>query len=325
MNLPEILAKWNNEKGIYQLFGQEASRILSDCISTAGIKFRISYRIKDNISIAKKLIKKGISLDKYNEMNDRIGLRVVCHYPEHLETVTKLINDNFDIVKQEDKSSLLKINEIGYKSLHYDCRLKDCYDVKINKIIGEIQVRTMCEDVWAELQHNLGYKPLSKIPDNTARLTYCLGGLLEVADQTINNIYKTANETIAVEPLTIANFLENHFINFYPARYDHELSFDTLENLLIPFKQESFKDFSTKIENHISNNNEKIKNLLLSRAAQIELYPFVSQPEFLLITYMMDKYQFDLCNYWPDIYSRESLDKVSTWWGTSLTTILESE
>jgi putative GTP pyrophosphokinase len=55
-----------------------------------------------------------------------------------------------EYLHREDKAS-------GYASIHYACRLRGSAIPKPPRF--ELQVRTLAEDVWGEIEHVLGYKP----------------------------------------------------------------------------------------------------------------------------------------------------------------------
>ena len=46
----------------------------------------------------------------------------------------------------------------------------------------EIQIRTVMQHAWAEIEHDLGYKSKEDIPDKYRRQFSILAGLIELAD-----------------------------------------------------------------------------------------------------------------------------------------------
>jgi ppGpp synthetase/RelA/SpoT-type nucleotidyltranferase len=318
MNLGEILEKWEKDKPMYKAYESKAFQVLDYELKQSGVVARISSRVKDNVSLAKKLIKKGVSNKSYNEINDRVGIRVVCKFRTDLSTVSEIIRRCFEVIKEEDKASLLMINEIGYKSFHFDCivpKSSGSAGELYEEIIGEIQVRTMCEDVWSELAHDIAYKPLSGLPDDIARQIFCIGGLLEVADDSIDRIYLSAADNIIVEPWTVSNLLESLYITLFPGVYDKELSAQLLADLLKTFKDWNFERFEQTLSAYTTKNKDKIIRVLKERKKKLPLFPFVTQPEFLLIIYMMDNCPHELSKNWSSIYPDEDLEVVSIWWG----------
>jgi len=87
----------------------------------------------------------------------------------------------------------LEVDKFGYKSLHYiislDSKrnsLKEYFDLKDFK--AEIQIRTILQHSWAEIQHDLGYKSEISLPDEIKRNFFRLAALLETADKEFERI-----------------------------------------------------------------------------------------------------------------------------------------
>jgi ppGpp synthetase/RelA/SpoT-type nucleotidyltranferase len=116
MDLRDILEDWENKKEIYEQLTTYIEKTLRDLLVKHGIQARIVSRTKDEVSIAKKLYRDGVTFQNYSAMRDK---------SEDMERVAKSIREEFRILKEEDKSSLLKLNEIGYRSLHFDIKLRE--------------------------------------------------------------------------------------------------------------------------------------------------------------------------------------------------------
>src|SRR5262249_19774054 len=50
-------------------------------------------------------------------------------------------------------------------------------------LVAEIQVRTVLQHAWAEIQHDIQYKSVTTIPVAIRRRFMALAGLLEIADR----------------------------------------------------------------------------------------------------------------------------------------------
>ena len=167
MSLQSVMELWRSEKPRYETLRQVAEEMLESSLESEGIFARIMSRVKDDISLAKKLIRKGSTTEVYGQISDRVGLRIVCKFAEDIKPIDTIIRRIFNVRKYEDKRTFLKVNEIGYKSVHYDVDLgttdlREEYE-SVRALGVEIQVRTLCEDVWAEIHHDLGYKPLNAL------------------------------------------------------------------------------------------------------------------------------------------------------------------
>lgn len=60
----------------------------------------------------------------------------------------------------------------------------------LKNLFFEVQVRTILQHDWAEIEHDKNYKFSGKLPDEIARRFMLLAGSLEIADREFNNISK---------------------------------------------------------------------------------------------------------------------------------------
>ena len=76
-------------------------------------------------------------------MTDFAGLRIVCYLLSEAEIVSGMVQDNFEVLKREDKTN-------GYKSIHLDATLKQDRTLlpEYEQFVGlkfEIQVATIIQ------------------------------------------------------------------------------------------------------------------------------------------------------------------------------------
>ena len=68
-----------------------------------------------------------MSREKYSQpqdMTDFAGLRVICYLTKDKKNVAGFLEDNFKVIKKEDKSLDLSSNRLGYNAIHLDAMLK---------------------------------------------------------------------------------------------------------------------------------------------------------------------------------------------------------
>lgn len=317
MSLEEIVEDWEHKKKHYEEFTRYIKKKLEEIAQNQGILAKIISRTKDGASIAKKLYKKGITYQNYLGMTDKAGVRVILRFKEDVEIIADCIREEFVVLKEEDKSSLLKLNESGYKSLHFDIQLKK--EKTPNKIfrdlkelIGEIQVRTLCEDVWAVY---IGYKSLAKLPDDIARQIYRLGEHFKIADSCISDIHNKILESSTLDECSALKILEPLFIKLVRKEYDRELSYKTLDVLLHVLDISTPREFEKIMRDFVDKNCNKIKDILNERKASINYFPYLTQPELFLIFYLIESNPFMLKEEWEKGFPLRDLIKLSIWWG----------
>lgn len=97
-------------------------------------------------------------------LTDMMGIRIICAFMEDLQEVERQVKENFTVKEVEYKGSGDNFKEFGYESIHILISIpKDCLPknlkVEIPKdIVCEIQIRTILQDAWAEVEHELIYK-----------------------------------------------------------------------------------------------------------------------------------------------------------------------
>jgi putative GTP pyrophosphokinase len=78
-----------------------------------------------------------------------------------VDKAEKIIKENFDIVEIERKGAGYSFKEFGYKTTHLLVNIPHNILVKREACgcgIAEIQIRTILQDAWAEVEHELVYK-----------------------------------------------------------------------------------------------------------------------------------------------------------------------
>ena len=127
-------------------------------------------RIKSFSSYYKKLIRQkseeAAVSDSLVCLTDMIGIRVICTFLEDISVILEQLKEIFDIREIERKGADLNFKEFGYESIHVLIAIpEDCIPADIddnlplpNDLVCEIQIRTILQDAWAEVEHELIYK-----------------------------------------------------------------------------------------------------------------------------------------------------------------------
>jgi putative GTP pyrophosphokinase len=136
----------------------------------------------------------GFGKNLLKQITDLAGVRIITYLPSTVEEVNRLISDEFEIVELSDKGKVLIEEErFGYQSVHYLVRLRPerarlAEYERFTKSIAEIQVRTILQHAWAEIEHNIQYKSSAAIPLEIRRRFMAVAGVLEIADREFQTI-----------------------------------------------------------------------------------------------------------------------------------------
>lgn len=120
-------------------------------------------RVKSYASYYSKLLKfppKAGSPD-LPVLTDILGARIICAFLQDLKEVENVLTKNFKIIEVERKGSGRTFMEFGYESIHFLLEIPEEFKVGLvlpEGLIFEIQLRTILQDAWAEVEHEIIYK-----------------------------------------------------------------------------------------------------------------------------------------------------------------------
>ncbi|RYE90809.1 MAG: GTP pyrophosphokinase family protein [Myxococcales bacterium] len=181
--LDEFLARQSS----FEAMARSLHDHVQEALERAGMRvLGVSHRVKSASSLARKLARPDRTYRRLDDLTDLVGLRVITYFEDSIEQVAQLIERSFrvDMDRSVDKRLLEDPARFGYRSLHYICHppplliaIEPTWDWPF-----EIQVRTVLQHAWAEIEHDLGYKSPESIPMPVRRRFSRLAGLLEIAD-----------------------------------------------------------------------------------------------------------------------------------------------
>ena len=175
-----------------------ASALSSSLDKTTAIVHAIPWRVKSRDSAARKLLAKAKPENEYGALHDLLGMRVICLFENDLEQVGRVIESLLDVNAKEssDKRDRYEMNQFGYRSRHYVGQLSAQrislpeYQ-KYSGMTVEIQVRSILQHAWAEVEHDLGYKPSRPLADKLRRRFSQLAAVMELADEQFSDLRAT--------------------------------------------------------------------------------------------------------------------------------------
>jgi ppGpp synthetase/RelA/SpoT-type nucleotidyltranferase len=189
---------------LYEAFASVVQGILAQALRQDGIKVAsIEGRAKAIDSLGEKAAQPSESdperpkyPDPLRQITDLAGARVITFFLDTLEDVDRAIVRELEVLERLDKSHLLVQEErLGYHSVHYLVRLKPNRAAlpeysRYAGLIAEVQLRTVLQHAWAEIEHDIQYKSVETIPVEVRRRFLALAGLLEIADREFQAVQK---------------------------------------------------------------------------------------------------------------------------------------
>ena len=193
-----ILEEYRERLPVYSRLKSVVVEQLGGCLQRAGLTVSgLEARVKQESSLAGKLELKGQKYHSIADITDIVGARVITFFSDDVDKIAAMVDGVFEVDWENsvDKRKLLGNDTFGYMSLHYICRIpptlyRDPECPALNDIWFEIQMRTALQHVWANMNHDTGYKSGFEVPTEYIRSLSRLAGLLELADDEFSRIRK---------------------------------------------------------------------------------------------------------------------------------------
>jgi putative GTP pyrophosphokinase len=193
----KAIAEYQRLRPHYDEFAGVVRKILSEVFAARDLRVHsIEARAKEIESFGRKVLEPSDAdpdEPKYPnplaDITDLAGVRVITFFPRTLEKVGDIILSEFSVTEKSDKAQvLLKEEKFGYASIHYLVRLKGNRTElleysRFKGLLAEIQVRTILQHAWAEIEHDIQYKSVDTIPSSIRRRFMSLAGMLEIGDR----------------------------------------------------------------------------------------------------------------------------------------------
>lgn len=207
MKNDKIIQCYIRKKSFYESLTKTISSLLEILLKESDINYqKIEARTKSVRSLENKVYRKSLTNTKYqslNEISDLSGVRIIVFFKDDIQRVVDLLEHEFAIYENDSVDMELGImknpKEFGYQSQHrvisinnHRSHLKEYSVFRGAKC--EVQIRTVLQHAWAEIEHDIGYKSEVTEEDqeriDLTRMFSQNAALLEVADDNFVKIKK---------------------------------------------------------------------------------------------------------------------------------------
>jgi putative GTP pyrophosphokinase len=170
-------------------------------------------RIKRPESVVDKILRKrqdfpdGVTIVSINRMYDAVAGRIIVYFLSNLPLIDREIRESGllelhptdtpiaylsqDLTERLGLTHMRRVSkDSGYASLHYIVRMVNSGVEFEKRPWFEIQVRTLAEDLWGEIEHILGYKPEKKTSFAVRKQFQIIGSELSAIDEHFNLLYE---------------------------------------------------------------------------------------------------------------------------------------
>ncbi|MBB6479142.1 RelA/SpoT domain-containing protein [Spirochaeta isovalerica] len=189
----------------------------------------LKNRVKDFDSVYMKVLAKNIDFDKaLFTLTDIMGLRIICPFMEDVKTVEAFIRNYCTVIEEERKGENLSFREFGYESIHFLIEIPEQLRTKYsvdNSFCCEVQIRTILQDAWAEVEHELVYKAeFSPYDEPLKRKLAALNANLSLSDiifQEIRDYQRQLHAELNKRRFTFNRRVEHEAEELYNGQLDY--------------------------------------------------------------------------------------------------------
>jgi putative GTP pyrophosphokinase len=207
-----VLDEYERQQPIYHDFVNKLEQLLREVLDVERLSVHsVTGRAKTLTSLRRKLARPAADYGILSDVTDIAGIRIICYFESDVDEVARIVQSEFslDLENTVDKRALLDPDRFGYLSLHHvvalgDDRRKLSEYRRFANLKAEIQIRSVLQHAWAEIEHDLGYKSAVVVPAHVRRRFSRVAGLLELADQEFVEIRRYLQSYADALPETIA-------------------------------------------------------------------------------------------------------------------------
>ena len=294
--LEPFYKKYLQEVDLYHQLAITVKDILEKETRSKGIKCIVTYRVKPANSLKEKLQRKNkkkqyqtmAELEK--DILDIAGVRVALYFPSDRETLNRSIESLFEVFERKEfprNPQKPKLNKrfSGYWATHYRALLKGKpgLDNALTSKVMEIQVASVLMHAWAEVEHDLVYKPLmGQISEDELAILDEINGLVMAGEIALERLRKAYTERIRREKEVTTK---------------HELTVLSLNDLKNLDFSEMNKENSSFLKDYLSSLGNLDKEMVVQSFEKISQNFSENMSDQLLKYIIIKDYDRSLVNY----------------------------
>jgi ppGpp synthetase/RelA/SpoT-type nucleotidyltranferase len=317
VDLEAVRQRWLQERPAYEELCKRVKSMLEGETRRLGIPCTLQTRTKAVDSFLKKVLRKRYD-HPYEEVSDKAGVRVICTYTAALPKMVDIVGSCFSVHDYENKRDALQHDRLGYLGIHFDVSIPtdtSWFSKQIEGLLCEIQIHTRAQNLWADIAHELSYKPSQPAPPEVQRGIYRLTSLIEIFDDEVERARANLLGVPGFQEARMLEQLDAAYYGFTAKPYDRDLSLEVLSSLRLILDPRESEQFGHLIGNFVDCNKNKLESMLRAYSADDRCNPLLFQPEKLLVFFLIEKNSFSLRTVWGEMLPIELLESLATIWG----------
>lgn len=175
------------------------SQLLADANLRA---LMVTARAKTLESVRGKLLRKHYRAPR-SQVTDRLGLRVIVYHGREVDSAAAFLRTKLEVedLHSSDKRLALGLREFGYRSYHLVASLPTHATTRphmwsLRGQTFEVQIRSLLEHVWAEIEHDVVYKSGADWPKEIRRRFAAIAGVLELLEHEFDELASATSRLI---------------------------------------------------------------------------------------------------------------------------------
>jgi ppGpp synthetase/RelA/SpoT-type nucleotidyltranferase len=219
----DFLVRYRKEYDFYDQASRLAAQLLEQNLQTTGLRAMVTYRAKSPASLERKVRQRNktksyrVAEDIANDVVDLAGVRVALYFPGERVQVDKVVRSIFELdgtpkeFPAETVSPQSYQNRFsGYGATHYRVHIPDASLNEAQKRYSEarieVQVASVLMHAWAEVNHDLVYKPAQgQLSEDEYAILDELNGLVIAGEIALERLQKAGEARVAAAGRTFSN------------------------------------------------------------------------------------------------------------------------
>jgi ppGpp synthetase/RelA/SpoT-type nucleotidyltranferase len=210
----EFISRYRKEYDFFDEAARLAAQLLEQTLQNTGIRAIVTARAKSVIRLEQKIRQRHVSKhyqsadDIYRDIVDLAGVRVALYFPGERDQVGKIVTQLF-LVEQPPKTFPDESKKVtyhqrfsGYWATHYRVRHRDSSlsdaQKRYTDALIEIQVASVVMHAWAEVNHDLVYKPMQgNLSEDEYAILDELNGLVIAGEIALERLQRAGERRVA--------------------------------------------------------------------------------------------------------------------------------
>jgi ppGpp synthetase/RelA/SpoT-type nucleotidyltranferase len=219
--IDQFLARYTREYDFYSQVARIAHQKLEASLQTAGVRAMVTARAKSIARLQDKCRQREAenesyaSVDEiYEDIVDLAGVRVALYFAGEVDQVDGTVSRLFNVLLKKDFPDRKRMRPnkrfTGYSARHYRVQLKeddlDETEKRYASARVEIQVASVLMHAWAEVEHDLVYKPMTgDLSEDEHAILDELNGLVLAGEIALERLQRAGEARVAESDRKIVN------------------------------------------------------------------------------------------------------------------------